>query len=199
MSSLADSEKQLLLEVARRALILAVERRESLLDFPAHPALHRPGGAFVTLRLRRQLRGCIGQFASNDPLVHVVAYCARAAALEDPRFDPVSLIELSQIEIEISVLSPPQQIFADQIEIGTHGVVVSRGRQRGVLLPQVALELNLTAARFLEETCLKAGLERNAWTDPATQIQAFTAEVFSEADFRAAAEARPDPGYSSST
>jgi uncharacterized protein len=199
MSSLADSEKQSLLEVARRALILAVERRESLLEFPAHAALQRPAGAFVTLRMRRRLRGCIGQFASSDPLVQVVAYCAKAAALEDPRFDPVLPIELPHIDLEISVLSSPQQIAAEQIILGTHGVVISHGWQRGVLLPQVAVELNLTLDRFLEETCLKAGLERDAWKDPGTRIQAFTAEIFGEAEFRAAFEARPGPGYSTST
>ena len=199
MSSLADSEKQLLLEVARRALILAVERRESLHDLPVHPALQRPGGVFVTLRMQRRLRGCIGQFASSDPLVRVVAYCAKAAALEDPRFDPVLPIELPHIDLEISVLSPPEQIAAEQIVLGTHGVVVSRGWQRGVLLPQVATELNLDLERFLEETCLKAGLERDAWKDSATRIQAFTAEIFSEAEFRPDLQARPGPGYSSST
>jgi len=199
MSSLADSEKQLLLEVARRALILAVERRESLLELPAHPALQRPGGAFVTLRMRHRLRGCIGQFVSSDPLAQVVAYCAKAAALEDPRFDPVLPAELPHIDLEISVLSPPEQISAEQIILGTHGVVVSRGWQRGVLLPQVATELNLTLERFLEETCLKAGLERDAWKDSATRIQAFTAEIFSEAEFRAALQARRGQGYSTST
>lgn len=199
MSLLADSEKQLLLEVARRALILAVERRESLLDFPVNETLQRPAGAFVTLRRGRQLRGCIGQFASRDPLVQVVAYCAKAAALEDPRFEPVNSLELSQIHLEISVLSHPQEIAADRIEIGLHGLVVSRGWQRGVLLPQVARELRLDAPRFLEETCVKAGLERNAWMNPATRIQAFTAEVFSEVDFRAESQARPGSGYSSST
>jgi AmmeMemoRadiSam system protein A len=199
MSSLADSEKQLLLEVARRALVLAVERRESFVDFPAHQALQHPGGAFVTLRRRRELRGCIGQFASRDSLVQVVAYCAKAAALEDPRFSPVPPVELVDIEIEISVLSPPAEISADRIEVGTHGLVISRGWQRGVLLPQVASELRLTAARFLEETCVKAGLERGAWMDPATRIQAFTAEVFSESDFRTESQTRPGPGYSTST
>jgi len=199
MSSLADREKQLLLEVARRALVLAVERRESLVDFPAHEGLDRPAGAFVTLRRRRELRGCIGQFASSDPLVQVVAYCAKAAALDDPRFSPLRPAELANIEIEISVLSPPAEISADRIEIGTHGLIVSRGWQRGVLLPQVAVELRLTPARFLEETCVKAGLARGDWMDPATRIQAFTAEVFSESDFRAESQARPEPGYSSST
>jgi uncharacterized protein len=199
MSSLGDCEKQLLLGIARRALILAVERRELLVEFPAHESLHRPGGAFVTLRRRRELRGCIGQFSSGDPLIRVVAYCAKAAALDDPRFNPVGPAELANIEIEISVLSPPVEISVDRIEIGTHGLVVSRGWQRGVLLPQVAVELRLSPGRFLEETCVKAGFARAAWMDPATRIQAFTAEVFSESDFRSESQARPEPGYSSST
>lgn len=169
------------------------------MEFPADESLQRPAGAFVTLRQHRRLRGCIGQFASGDPLIHVVAYCARAAALDDPRFAPVLPAELAEIEIELSVLSPPETISPDKIEIGKHGLVVSRGSQRGVLLPQVAVELRLTPARFLEETCGKAGLERAAWMDPATRIQGFTAEVFSESDFRAEPQARIEPGYSSST
>lgn len=135
----------------------------------------------------------------------VVAHCAKAAALEDPRFSPLSPQELVEIEIEISVLSPIEPIAPDQIESGKHGLVVTRGSIRGVLLPQVAAEFQWTAERFLEETCVKAGLERDAWKDAATQIEAFTAEVFSESEFRSEAQshldphARTKPRYSSST
>jgi hypothetical protein len=138
-------------------------------------------------------------------LTQVVAHCARAAALEDPRFDPVSPDELDGIEIEISVLSPLKTIAPAEIEAGKHGLMVSHAGQRGVLLPQVATELDWGAERFLEETCVKAGLGRDAWKDPATRICAFTAEVFSESDLgRGEQEAletqgRTVPGYSSST
>ena len=180
MSPLADREKQLLLEIARRALTAGVERRESIPDFPDDEVLRQPGGAFVTLHRRGRLRGCVGQLPSKDPLIEVVVHCAKAAALEDPRFKPVRAEEVAEIEIELSILSPLQDTTLEKIEAGKHGLVVSRGWQRGVLLPQVATEFKWQAARFLEETCVKAGLEREAWQDPHTRIQAFTAEVFSE-------------------
>lgn len=157
----------------------------------------------MTLRKRARLRGCIGQIGTGQPLADVVAYSAKAAALEDPRFDPVRAEELQEIEIEISVMSPLQEITSDQIEAGKHGLLVSKGWRRGLLLPQVATEWRWTSARFLEETCVKAGLERNAWREPDTKIQGFTAEVFSESDFRE--ELSPDPDgpaksrYSTST
>lgn len=180
MSPLADREKQLLLELARRALTAGVEKRESIPDLPADEALRQPGGAFVTLHRRGRLRGCVGQLPSKEPLVEVVAHCAKAAALEDPRFKPVRADEIAEIEIELSILSGLEDVTLGRIEAGKHGLVVSRGWQRGVLLPQVATEFKWQAARFLEETCVKAGLEREAWKDPQTRIQAFTAEVFSE-------------------
>jgi len=180
MSPLADREKQLLLELARSALTASVEKRESVPDFPDDEVLRQPGGAFVTLHRRGRLRGCVGQLPSKDPLIEVVVHCAKAAALEDPRFKPVRAEEVAEIEIELSILSPLQDTTLEKIEAGKHGLVVSRGWQRGVLLPQVATEFKWRAARFLEETCVKAGLEREAWQDPHTRIQAFTAEVFSE-------------------
>lgn len=198
MSSLASREKQTLLEIARRALILAVERRESLADFPSDEILHRPGGAFVTLRRRDRLRGCVGQLPSKDPLIHVVAHCARAAALEDSRFKPVHPAELPQLEVELSVLSPLFEILPEQIEVGKHGLLVSLGWQRGILLPQVAAEYGWPAQRFLEETCAKAGLARDAWKHPEARMEAFTAEVFSESELGTSGQLRKDPGYSTS-
>ena len=199
MSSLVDRERQTLLEFARRALIAAVEHREFLETPPPDESLQHPAGAFVTLRRRGRLRGCIGQLATADPLIQVVAHCTRAAALEDPRFEPVRPHELSELDIELSVLSPLFAITFDQIIIGRHGLLISCGWQRGVLLPQVAAEFGWSAERFLEETCTKAGLGRDAWKHPDTQVEAFTAEVFSEADFRYPARAPAKPGYSNST
>ncbi|MFZ3215639.1 MAG: AmmeMemoRadiSam system protein A [Candidatus Acidiferrales bacterium] len=181
MSSLAEREQQLLLQIARSALTLGVEKNLPLRDWPNEEFLRRPGGAFVTLHRRGRLRGCVGQLPGQEALGAVVAHCARASALDDPRFDPVAATELSEIEIELSILSPLENVTLQQIEAGKHGLVVSQGRQRGVLLPQVAREFKWAARRFLEETCVKAGLERDAWQDPATRVQAFTAEVFSEA------------------
>jgi AmmeMemoRadiSam system protein A len=206
MSSLGSRERQLLLEVARGAVARAAEFREALTNLPSDEILQRPGGAFVTLRRRSgRLRGCIGQLPSKDPLIEVVAHCAKAAALDDPRFSPLSPQELAEIEIELSVLSPLVPISPNQIEPGKHGLVVTRDSHRGVLLPQVAAEFHWAAERFLEETCVKAGLERDAWKDAATRIEAFTAEVFSESDFRSEEQSHPGPQaraksrYSSST
>ena len=183
MSSLAEREKKLLLQIARSALTLGVANKPPLQEFPPDEILQQPAGAFVTMHRRGRLRGCVGQLPGRDALVAVVAHCARAAALDDSRFEPVGLGELSEIDIEISVLSALEDVTLEAIETGKHGLVVSQGRQRGVLLPQVASQFNWGAQRFLEETCVKAGLERDAWKDPATRVQAFTAEVFSEAAF----------------
>jgi AmmeMemoRadiSam system protein A len=184
MSSVGDREKTLLLEVARSAVTAAVERREVPSELPRGD-LKGFGGVFVTLRRRGRLRGCIGQIVSSEALVEVVAYCAKAAALEDPRFDPICPHELAEVEIELSVLSRLEEIAPEQIEAGKHGLMVSQGWRRGVLLPQVAIEFQWTAERLLEETCVKAGFARDAWKDPETRIQGFTAEIFCESGFPA--------------
>jgi len=201
MSPLAEATKQTLLDVARRAVVLAVESRELLEDLPQDEALQRTAGAFVTLHRHGKLRGCVGQLASKEPLVSVVAYCGMAAALEDPRFAPMTTAELDGLTIEISVLSPLIEISSEQIEPGKHGLMVTQGGQRGVLLPQVAAEFGWTGLRFLEETCVKAQLERDAWKQAGTRVQAFTAEVFSEARFHAGPqpETRAKSRYSTST
>ncbi len=184
MSSLTSRDRLLILEVARRAVILAVTRRLALADLPETPELKRPCGAFVTLQIRGRLRGCVGRIGGDQPLVRVVADCARSAALEDPRFRPLETREIEETEIELSVLSPLEEIAPARIEVGTHGLVVSRGWRRGVLMPQVALERRWSPERFLEETCVKAGFDRDAWKDPETRIHGFTAEIFCEAEFR---------------
>ena len=193
------------IELARRAVTAAAERREFLDALPEEPNLGQSGGAFVTLRHRGRLRGCIGQVTSTESLVQMVTYSAQAAGLEDPRFPPVRPDELAELEIELSVLSLLQETAPEQIEAGKHGLIVSRGTQRGVLLPQVATQFRWTAERFLAETCVKAGFDRDAWKDPGTRIYAFTAEVFSESEFRPeryarfASQGRVKRDYSSST
>jgi uncharacterized protein len=206
MSSLGSREKRFLLDIARRALVASVERRESLANLPESGPTEY-GGVFVSLHRRGRLRGCIGQIGANQPLVHAVAHSAKSAALEDPRFSPVRIDELNEIEVELSVLSVPAQISLDEIEPGRHGLMVSRGHHRGVLLPQVATQFHWGAQRFLEETCAKAGIDRTAWRDPETRVEGFTAEVFNEKDPLAESASEPEPaatqlpktGYSSST
>jgi AmmeMemoRadiSam system protein A len=183
-SPLSDEDRRALLDLARRAVAFAVEDR-GLLDVAPGPGnLSRHAGAFVTLHRRGRLRGCIGQLEPDEALARVVVHCARSAAREDPRFEPVCAAELAEIEIEISVLSPPAPIRPEEIEAGKHGLVITRGEKRGVLLPQVAAHYRWTPERFLEETCVKGGMEREAWRDSATRIEAVLADVFSEAGIR---------------
>jgi len=179
MLQLTDAEKHRLLELARNALeeIVRFGRMPEVAE-PAE-ALRRPCGAFVTLYKGRRLRGCIGYVEASRPLYTTVCECARAAALEDPRFEPVVPGDLPSLHLEISVLSPLVDIAPQDVEVGRHGLLISRGVQRGLLLPQVAVEWNWDREEFLRETCLKAGLPPDAWQHGA-RIQAFTAQVVKE-------------------
>ncbi|HKS66629.1 MAG TPA: AmmeMemoRadiSam system protein A [Candidatus Acidoferrales bacterium] len=197
MSSLTDRQKQALLEIARRSIIAAVEGREMPQDAPGDLELRNPGGAFVTLHRGARLRGCIGQLPGKDELIDVVARCSALAALEDPRFPAVTKDEIAGLEIEISVLSEPQDTPVEDIVPGKHGLMVSRDCARGVLLPQVAGQMGWSAETFLEETCVKAGLHRSAWKEPETRVQSFTAEIFSESQLSRLA--RSGARYSIST
>jgi AmmeMemoRadiSam system protein A len=157
-----------------------LQKREIPLDPPA-PHLAEPRGAFTTLYLHGQLRGCVGYVFPTNSVYRTVAETARAAAFEDTRFHPVTLPEAQQLEIELSILSPPQAISAEAIEIGRHGLLISLGVRRGLLLPQVPVEHNWDRITFLEQTCRKAGLPIDAWKDGwknGAKIEAFTAEVF---------------------
>jgi AmmeMemoRadiSam system protein A len=179
MLPLSEAEQQTLLRLARRAVEEAVRHAGRLEMDPPAGLLGEKRGAFVTLFKGKRLRGCIGYIEGLKPLYQTVCECAQAAALHDPRFDPVSPSELPALKLEISVLTPLEDILPDQIEVGQHGLLISRGFQRGVLLPQVAVEWKWNRRQFLEETCLKAGLPADAWQHGA-RIQAFTAQVFGE-------------------
>ena len=181
MSPLAPESRVVLLRLARQAIESAV-KKSPLDSLPSLPELDAPRGAFVTLTRHGHLRGCIGQVKPVDPLVRVVVQCAVSAATEDPRFAPVSAEEVAQLEIELSLLSQPAPVRFEEIEIGRHGLIVTQQNKSGLLLPQVADEHNWPVERFLEEICLKAGLDAYAWKQPETRIEAFTAEVFSDRD-----------------
>ena len=186
MSPLASNEKKALLKIARTVIEHAA-KKGSFGGFGSESGpgrLHEPGGAFVTLRRGKHLRGCIGQLGGEQrSLVNAVGMAAGYAATEDPRFERVRPEEVAGLTIEISVLTPFEEIAAENVVIGTHGLVVQQGSRRGLLLPQVATEHGLSREEFLDETCAKAGLPRGAWRDPATKVFAFTAEVFSELDY----------------
>lgn len=180
MPPLTEEERKTLLSLARRALEEGICGAALPRDLPMFsPELMEPRGAFVTLRKEGQLRGCIGHVLTSEPLHKTVQECALAAALEDPRFVSATPDEIPELHIEISVLSTPAEIAPEQIVIGEHGLIVTQGRRRGLLLPQVATIWNWDRERFLEETCLKAGLPKDAWRQGA-RIEAFTAEVFEE-------------------
>ena len=187
MSPLPEEEKRALLGVARKAIYLRVSQAKFLSLSGDEAGASAPRGAFVTLHRRGRLRGCMGRLETMEPLASVVAQCAVSAATDDPRFSPVTVPEIAELEIEISVLSDLQATHAHHVEAGKHGLVISRGGRRGVLLPQVASEHGWGRERFLEETCRKAGLHPECWKQPETRIEIFTAEIFSEVDFRAPA------------
>jgi AmmeMemoRadiSam system protein A len=172
----SPQERALLLHLAHDSILSALEDRDIPLDPPsAHFA--EPRGAFTSLYLHGELRGCVGYVLPVSPVYRAVADTARAAAFEDTRFHPVTLLEASQLEIELSILSPPQPISVDAIEIGR--LLITMAGRRGLLLPQVPAEHNWDRTTFLEQTCRKAGLSLDAWQKGAT-IEAFTAEVFGE-------------------
>jgi uncharacterized protein len=144
-------------------------------------AFGSPRGLFVTLKRDGHLRGCIGTLSPEGDLTRVIAEFARRAAFEDPRFPPLSPEELPECQIEISVLTAPQPLEGPaEIVVGRDGIIVEGRGRRGLLLPQVATEWSFTAARFLQETCRKAGLPPDAWRDSGVRAWKFQAEVFGE-------------------
>jgi AmmeMemoRadiSam system protein A len=180
MSPLSNEDRRELLRRARHVIVEAVGRGRIPEHSPLQGELAKFAGAFVTLRLHERLMGCVGHIEADEPLGDVVVRCAIASALHDSRFRPVSLEDVPRLTIEISVLAPPERIAPESIEVGRHGLIVERGGVRGLLLPQVAAERNWPRERFLEETCLKAGIPADAWKDSQTHIYAFSAEAFSE-------------------
>ena len=127
------------------------------------------------------LRGCIGSFTGSGPLVDTVREMAVSASTRDPRFPPLSEAELGEVDLEISVLSPLRPVSdPNEIEVGRHGIFITRGFHSGVLLPQVASEYGWDRETFLEHTCAKAGLPADAWRDADTRIEVFEAQVFGE-------------------
>jgi uncharacterized protein len=179
---LSREEKITLLKIARDTVTArAYHRPLPLLPDPLPPALARSAGAFVTLHKLGQLRGCIGNFFAEGPLAAMVQNMAVAAGWEDPRFSPVSDSELAKLDIEISVLSPLREISeVKEIEVGKHGIFITKGYYRGVLLPQVATEYGWDRETFLAHTCQKAGLPMDAWKKGGLKIEIFSAEVFGE-------------------
>ncbi len=180
-SRLNHAERRLLLSLARRSLEAAVHREPKPLPATVPGVLEARLGAFVSLHNKDALRGCIGYVQAALPLYRTVMDAAEAAALRDPRFPPLQPSELPDIALEISVLSRFRAVRPEEIQVGAHGLMITQDHARGLLLPQVAVARQWDRARFLEETCRKAGLPPDAWQRGAT-IEGFTAEVFAETD-----------------
>jgi uncharacterized protein len=174
----SHEERGTLIRLAHESIQSALEHREIPLQ-PPSPHLAEQRGAFTTLYLHGELRGCVGFVVPTSSVYRTVADTARAAAFEDTRFYPVTLEEAPHLKIELSILSRPQPIAPEQIEIGRHGLLISMHCRRGLLLPQVPIEHHWDRITFLQQTCRKAGLPPDAWQHGA-EIHAFTAEIFGE-------------------
>lgn len=174
----SQEERYLLLRVAHDSILAALEGRNISPDAPT-PHFAEPRGAFTSLYFQGGLRGCVGYVMPVGSVYRAVIETARAAAFEDRRFYPVTLEEAQHLQIELSILSFPQPICPEQVEVGRHGLLITAGFRRGLLLPQVAVEHHWDRVTFLEQTCCKAGLPTDAWQTGAT-IEAFTAEIFGE-------------------
>jgi hypothetical protein len=185
---LSRAEKKLLLELARSTLQSYLKNtplpQQKENQFSAFPKLEKNLGVFVTLREKGELRGCIGSIIGVEPLYRGVMANAVHAAVDDPRFPPLSPNELEGVQVEISVMTPLRPISDYRsIRLGTDGVVISDGPAQAVFLPQVASETGWTLDQFLGSLCLKAGLERDAYRrSPTMQFHIFQAQVFSEKD-----------------
>jgi AmmeMemoRadiSam system protein A len=176
---LREEEKKALRQIAQAAIEGRLKGGKAAPQEGLTPNLQENRGAFVSLHKGGHLRGCIGQIIPTKPLHQTIADMAMAAAFDDPRFDPLSVKELKDLELEISVLTPMERVRnTDEIEIGRHGLYVKKGVFSGLLLPQVATEYNWNRVTFLEETCRKAGLQRNAWKEMDTEIYMFSADIF---------------------
>ncbi|MDP2652666.1 MAG: AmmeMemoRadiSam system protein B [Candidatus Omnitrophota bacterium] len=179
-------QKKRLMAIARGAIHAYVKDKEIFKVEEKDPRLSLPEGAFVTIEKDGRLRGCIGNIVTPNPLYRTVRDMAIAAAAEDPRFSPVAADELGSLEVEISVLSQPWAVHnVEEIVPGVHGVLLRRGSQGGIFLPQVATEWKWNREELLSNLCShKAGLPADCWKDPQTRIEIFTADVFSEHDLK---------------
>jgi AmmeMemoRadiSam system protein A len=175
------AEALILLATARHAIAARLGLAREPAPEPS-ARLQEKRGAFVTLRTRaaHELRGCVGFVEPRFALIETVARAAEAAAFHDGRFEPVRASELAGLVIDVSVLSPPQPIRAEDVVVGRHGLILRHAGRSGLLLPQVPGELGWDREAFLEATCRKAGLASGAWKEAGAQLLGFTAVVIDE-------------------
>jgi AmmeMemoRadiSam system protein A len=176
---LTELEKKSLIDIAKTTIAGRLTGKDISEPHVESEVLKQKSGAFVTLKKHGRLRGCIGYIEARKPLYKTVAEMAMAAAFNDPRFPPLKPEELTHITLEISALSPLKEIKdIKEIEVGIHGLYITKGYNSGLLLPQVATEYKWDSLTFLKETCYKAGLHPDAWKDKDTRIYIFSADVF---------------------
>ncbi len=178
---------QLLIKLARDAISSILIKRRVDVSEDIKKKFSEKSGVFVTLYKGDELRGCIGYVEPIFPLWQAVTKAALAAAFEDPRFPKLEKVELENLRIELSVLTPPELIkikdpnkYMDEIEVGKHGLIVEFGYNIGLLLPQVATEHNWDVPAFLNNTCMKAGLPMDMWRNPHCRVKRFEAKIFKE-------------------
>jgi len=169
-----------LLALAREAISEQLARGVAPTLSTEDARLLAPHGAFVSLHIDGELRGCIGTLYAEQPLHEAVSTMAIEAATADPRFPPLGPRELRDTDIEVSVLTPFEPIAPEAVEVGRHGLYIARGRRRGVLLPQVPVQYGWDRETYLAQLCRKAGLPQDAWKDEDTVLMAFEAQVFSD-------------------
>jgi AmmeMemoRadiSam system protein A len=180
-TALTKQEQTVLLGIAREAITSHLRTGKLIEPECKEESLNQQRGCFVTLSQEGQLRGCLGTFTSDRPLCREVAVMAVAAATEDPRFYPMRIEDLDNFSVEISVLSPLRKTNEpSEIVVGLHGIYLEKDGQRGVLLPQVAVEQQWDRERFLQHTCHKAGLPKDAWQAEDCNIYLFTAQIMKE-------------------
>ncbi len=180
-NTLSKQEQESLLALARKTIEAKLNDSPPPEVTDASSYLKNGCGAFVTLTKNDNLRGCIGLIKSPKPLGQTIQEAAEAAAFKDPRFPPLNEDELKDIRIEISVISPLQKISSiRKIKVRRHGLFIKKGAAQGLLLPQVAAHHDWDRQTFLEHVCLKAGLEKDAWKEPESEIMVFDAQVFEE-------------------
>ena len=180
---LTKKERATLLDIAKKAIAAKVNNKEMPKFVVDSETLKEKRGAFVTLKKRGHLRGCIGYIKAVKPLWETVQEMAVAAAFHDPRFPSLKSDEIRDLSFEVSVLSPLKRIKdINEVEVGNHGLYIVRGYNSGLLLPQVAVENGWDRESFLRETCYKAGLPPQVWADGETEIYIFSADYFGDVD-----------------
>ncbi|MFA7403401.1 MAG: AmmeMemoRadiSam system protein A [Pelobacteraceae bacterium] len=177
---LTKKEQRELLKIARQTIVDYVTNHKVPVVVTTAPGLNLHSGCFVTVKQKGELRGCIGNFVSDQPLYQLVQEMAVSASTRDPRFYPMKVDDLADFSLDISVLSPLEKAASvEEIQVGKHGIYIIKGSYRGVLLPQVATEYGWNRDQFLRHTCIKAGLPEDAWQGDC-DIYIFSAQVFGD-------------------